>query len=50
MNFNQTDAKISITIPPPLDVIDTIVKLRVDRPVMEIPAVDSVDERIDGLM
>lgn len=50
VNFKQTDAKISITIPPPLDVMDTIVKLQVDRPVMEIPAVDSVDERIDGLM
>jgi alpha-L-fucosidase len=45
VDFVQQDGKLSITIPPSaLDQLDTIVKLELDRPAMEIPALTPASE------
>jgi len=42
VEFHQGDDKLVITIPQPgLEAMDTIVKLKVDRPTMDIPAVST---------
>jgi len=45
VDFSQNDGKLSITIPSSaLEPMDTIVKIEVDRPAMEIPVLTSASE------